>query len=613
MNSQQSIFNKEDKLSNLSDTQLQCNIYVKLNESQSIDDLHTHLNTFTNELTRNYIWNNEKFCLQKRPRFSGGFFIYENLFDFGECVEDEWYIVYILTELTKAFYGQKYNVIAQVYDADEDFILIHLANHLPKWASSAEDGCMKNRVYIYNGLLHIIKPATKPSEITYLPSTGFLHQKTTQIVRCIVDFEHLTCASDELQANFHKRLNLFRNYEKSLLHQTTCSLPAKLVWLLDQSDIHQNCLSVAINRFADRDANDLKLCRNLSLFKPDDQNNPLIDYRVRFTKYLYSKLKHVNHKTNGLYKDWSLIADKHDKVYMGLKLTCAFEILAKLESQNYKNTKAYKTYLDNLKQNGYFKDLLDGSLDYKQLVDEADRTYLEQFADAVGTHDEYTKRLNEALGRIPSNYVELLRNGVIAKQASLEDDNDDWLNVDPSHFDDYMDAYSTGQVNSTYDFDVLTNAFKKFFQDKELDYKPINTTDKQLIDFDIDSIENSLHEILMKTSGHVRDDGDDDECGNEGDSFYEINGDSLSDDIDDVNHDNEDKNLKEYIKSMDCELQCQKGLSRLHTSDPYEHEDSEGNDDLELNLNLVSNAIESYSSQFGLSGPVSNILKSLGI
>ena len=47
-----------------------------------------------------------------------------------------------------------------------------------------------------------------------------------------------------------------------------------------------------------------------------------------------------------------------------------------------------------------------------------------------------------------------------------------------------------------------------------------------------------------------------------------------------------------------------KNLSRLNTK---EHED------LELDLNLVSNALESYSSQLGCTGPVSNILKSLGL
>ena len=75
----------------------------------------------------------------------------------------------------------------------------------------------------------------------------------------------------------------------------------------------------------------------------------------------------------------------------------------------------------------------------------------------------------------------------------------------------------------------------------------------------------------------------------------------------DADHDNEDRNIKDYIESMDKELECEKGLSRLLNTNDTD------NDELSLNLNLVSNAIESYSSQFGLSGPVSNILKSLGI
>ena len=63
--------------------------------------------------------------------------------------------------------------------------------------------------------------------------------------------------------------------------------------------------------------------------------------------------------------------------------------------------------------------------------------------------------------------------------------------------------------------------------------------------------------------------------------------------------------MKSYMISMDDELRENKGLSRLETLN-----EGEG---LDLDLNLVSNALESYSSQLGCTGPVSNILKSLGL
>ena len=61
---------------------------------------------------------------------------------------------------------------------------------------------------------------------------------------------------------------------------------------------------------------------------------------------------------------------------------------------------------------------------------------------------------------------------------------------------------------------------------------------------------------------------------------------------------------------MDNELSNEKELSHFNT---YDDSDDDYHEILNLDVNLVSNAIESYSSQLGLSGPVSNILKSLGI
>lgn len=65
---------------------------------------------------------------------------------------------------------------------------------------------------------------------------------------------------------------------------------------------------------------------------------------------------------------------------------------------------------------------------------------------------------------------------------------------------------------------------------------------------------------------------------------------------------------------MDNELENEKDLGHYKT---YEEDEGDEEDEnrmfLNLDVNLVSNAIESYSSQLGLTGPVSNILKSLGI
>ena len=103
----------------------------------------------------------------------------------------------------------------------------------------------------------------------------------------------------------------------------------------------------------------------------------------------------------------------------------------------------------------------------------------------------------------------------------------------------------------------------------------------------------------------------------ENDSFYAVGdddddegGDQIEDSEDYETSKLSDSSLKNYMTSMDEELREKKGLSRLEMSGGKGNRDEQ---ELDIDLNLVTNALESYSSQLGLTGPVSNILKSLGI
>jgi hypothetical protein len=51
------------------------------------------------------------------------------LTNYGDSVEDEWLVVFILRELSKQFP----NVWVRVVDTDGEFLLIEAANALPPW------------------------------------------------------------------------------------------------------------------------------------------------------------------------------------------------------------------------------------------------------------------------------------------------------------------------------------------------------------------------------------------------------------------------------------------------------------------------------------------------
>lgn len=66
---------------------------------------------------------------------------------FGDNIEDEWFIIYVILELSKKYP----HLIIQITDNDGDFLLIEAADYLPSWANPENT---ENRVskinYMYN-------------------------------------------------------------------------------------------------------------------------------------------------------------------------------------------------------------------------------------------------------------------------------------------------------------------------------------------------------------------------------------------------------------------------------------------------------------------------------
>lgn len=635
-----------NQIESLNENQLQYKLFILVdNDLEDINVIYDKLIEHVEQLSSSYIWNNEKFYLTKPVKSENiesdkeKFLFYgcDGKFDYGDNVEDEWFTVFILLKLTLKY---PLKLAAQISDADGEFLLIHAANYLPNWAASGADNCMKNRVFIYNGELHLIPPASNPAEITYLPAAGPI-VNSLNAIKIIFDFPKLTISSKSLQECLKKRLSVFESdFRKTFFHQKTCIIPAKLAWLLNNNP---SLISAAINRFCDKDPADLKLCRFLTHFKPTD----LVSYRVVFTKHLYGKLKYSDYKPDKRH-NWPT-ADElletietsvlntspktnitnliRDRSILGFKLTCAFEILLNSLQVNNNTSKSFEIYIEKLTRLGFFRNYLENSKKYNELMEKAKENFyndqLNQTNKSKSTSEskENYAELMESfyLNNIPNDeYYMKLREKISKDQEKGSDDNDDWLCVEAPILDDYLDMYSKGDVSSTYDFSMITNAFKRFLQvpkaKKDLlegaDYQSIDHTDEKLIDFDLDLVQENLKDLLdvKKQASKVKSEQEEDEFDDENDSFYEIDDDLLEETKSNKN----DKKLKNYMESMDEELKNQKDLTRLGQTN-NSNSDNTSNKDLDLDFNLVSNALESYSSQMGLTGPVSNILKSLGL
>lgn len=84
---------------------------------------------------------------------------------FGDNIEDEWFIVYILLQISKEFASEDLWISAT--DSDGQFLLIEAALVIPSWVTPENS---ENRIWISKGDIHIIPLPRNPMEMVLLPS-----------------------------------------------------------------------------------------------------------------------------------------------------------------------------------------------------------------------------------------------------------------------------------------------------------------------------------------------------------------------------------------------------------------------------------------------------------
>ncbi|XP_038166483.1 protein ecdysoneless homolog isoform X1 [Arvicola amphibius] len=608
-------------------------LFLKPDEARDTEELKEILQKYIERIMTQfapilvpYIWQNQPFNLKYKPAKGGVPAHMYGMTKFGDNIEDEWFIVYVIKEITKAFP----ELVARIEDNDGEFLLIEAADFLPKWLDPDNSA---NRVFYHHGELCIIPVPRKSGRIPWLPTTPPTIQQALSIISA---HPEAVLASESVRAAVDRRIRGYPEKIEASLHRAHCFLPAGIVAVLKQ---RPRLLSAAVQAFYLRDPIDLRACRTFKMFLPETR----IMASVTFTKCLYAQLvqqKFVPDRRSG----YGLPPPSHPQYRaheLGMKLAHGFEILCSKCSPHFSDSRKslvtasplWASFLESLKRNDYFKGLMEGSAEYQERLEMA-KNYFQlsihrpESSLAMSPGEE----ILTVLQTLPFDVEELRKEGT---DLPPEDD-DQWLVLSPDQLDRLLqDAagreesqpISQKEEEQNYDVVQVSDSVKAFIskvsthKGAELPRDPSEAP----ITFDADSFLNYFDKILgTNPQESDPDDPDEDDFG------------CLDSDDDDLDFETEDSeslkgalgSLKSYMAQMDQELahtsmgksfstrKQEKDLSSQIANNNSDEEDSGAGDCIEpvdVDLNLVSNILESYSSQAGLAGPASNLLHSMGV
>ncbi|XP_051935704.1 protein ecdysoneless homolog [Hippocampus zosterae] len=599
-------------------------------------------------LSMQYIWQNEPFNIKYCPEKAGVPAHIGGVTQFGDNVEDEWFIVYLLKQITEAFPA----LAARVEDTDGEFLLIEAADHLPKWL---DPDTSENRIFIYRGALHLL-PCPSRSIPTGIPKDVV---PSVQQALALLSAQPEACrASPKITSVLDKRLDGYPAKIGASQHRAHCFVPAGVAMVLAQ---RPDLVAPAVSAFYLRDPVDLQACRNFKNFPPETR----VLTSVMFTRCLYAQLlqqQFVPDRRSGF--TMPARSDPRYKAHeLGMKLAHGFEILcAKCRlplsdgDSSVSCNPQWKGFLQSLKSNGYFREEIEGSARFRQLMTSAENFFQQSVASKSGdtSPGEEVLQLLSSCGPID---VEELRK----REAQLpQEDSDNWLNVTAQDLERMLEERSgygpkpttakcpeptetetagsteTGNRNEEeeagYSLLGVSQKMTRFLNAKssylgaEL---PWNHSCNNPFDYDMPTLIKEMERILVTSEEETLD--SDDLCEDE----WEGVEDEEDEDIEEgpSGHAEMDgmealDTLKGYMDQMDRELmnthigqsfnQATSASAQAHAteglpSSAASDEDAEELRPLDVDLNLVTNLVESLSCQEGLAGPASNLLQSLGV
>jgi hypothetical protein len=401
-------------------------------------------------LIKDYIWQHQPFNLDvvstptssSLSSSSSSLPHLHGMIKYGDNIDDEWFLVFLLYELSRNLP----NISITVRDGDGQFLLIEAAYSLPRWLKPETSS---NRVFIRQGCLHFLPPSSMP-----VNSSSSSLQKALEV---LARGDAVTKASDGVQQAITHRIREYPERAHSGIHKARCIVPLQVAQILKHEP---QLISIAVEAFYRRDIDSVKAVARMKKFlsfkgggdgnRGDDDDCGIVDMvevMVSFSRAMYAQLVQQVFQAPRRYPMPPLSSPQFKAAELGMKLTCGFEMMyweragyepqEGMQNQNTPDDTSLTTpvkldgvpdsdpgwqvFRSSLQNRGYFKGLMEGSKEHRQLLQAAVERYQESmmFARVSSAMHAPIKCMNDIMS-IPctsSDFPAILQ----------ESDDDSWL------------------------------------------------------------------------------------------------------------------------------------------------------------------------------------------
>ncbi|KAF8845344.1 SGT1-domain-containing protein [Paxillus ammoniavirescens] len=459
------IFNRPPSIS---EDMLRYTLYppLPLADKPSCASLAACIHDLVPKLLPDFLWHRDPFQLKIAPdpdaRLGEDKNVLEGCMRVGDCVDDEWCVVWLLREISK-----QWDLVLSVSDSDGEFLLIEAAEFLPGWLNPSN---ATNRVWIHRGRLHLIPlshvsapnkprrrrntPGAKESDnedhIADENDDGYLAvEDALPLVR---DVSLDILAPKAVEDAVWQRISGYPGAARKHVHTSKAYLPVDIARALT---VDPSLIQKPIETFYTRDAIQLRAAHKMARFSP----HPNVLCNVKMTRTAYAQLlgqKFFPPKIFGHFEEREG-TDTWRWRDVGMKLACGFEMLFQ-ESKNRAdaarstvealNSSAealkdalrcspdYKAYLTRLVTVGYFRNEVEGSQLWNELENKAAHVYVEVRREDDASRPSFAALFNTALSRAP----EVLPDS----GATQAEDSDEWMNIDAADFENVLKSTMHG-------------------------------------------------------------------------------------------------------------------------------------------------------------------------